>query len=282
MSRVPETPSEKTGADLPRAFANRDDLVAFVREAFPEASGSAPSETRGGRSEALARLRAITPRDYARTRNFLDGAVTGLSASLRHGCVTLAEARDVALALVDRDEDAHKLVQELAWRDYYQRVYGVIGEGVWRDREEWKTGRPASAYARELPGDVRTGETGLACMDSFVRGLLEQGTMHNHARMWFAAYLVHWRTVHWAVGASFFLEHLLDADAASNNLSWQWVASVFSHKPYFFNRENLERFSAGRFCAGCARAKDCPFDAPYETLERRLFGVTVEGRDRRG
>lgn len=281
MSRLPDQ-SGRAGADLPREFASREQLIAFVRGAFPGAGADGASETRGGRAEGLSRVRAMEPREYARTRNSLDGAVTGLSAHLRHGCVTLAEARDAALAMVDRDEDAHKLVQELAWRDYYQRVYGAIGDGVWRDIEAWKTGRDAGSYSRSMPEDVEGGSTGLACMDAFVRGLVETGSMHNHARMWFASYLVHWRGVHWSAGASFFLAHLLDADVASNNLSWQWVASTFGQKPYIFNRENLERFTGGAYCDACARSGDCPFDASYEALDRRLFGVTVEGRERRG
>jgi deoxyribodipyrimidine photo-lyase len=88
--------------------------------------------------------------------------------------------------------------------------------------------------------------------------------------------VVHWRRVRWQAGARWFLRHLLDGDPASNNLSWQWVASSFSHKPYIFNRANLERFSSGRFCAACPLAQrrgadGCPFDASYETLQARLF-----------
>jgi deoxyribodipyrimidine photolyase len=43
------------------------------------------------------------------------------------------------------------------------------------------------------------------------------------------------------------MTHLLDGDPASNNLSWQWVASTFSGKPYLFNRENLERYTMVSF-----------------------------------
>ncbi|MEB3158104.1 MAG: FAD-binding domain-containing protein, partial [Synechococcus sp.] len=92
-----------------------------------------------------------------------------------------------------------------------------------------------------------------------------------HARMWMAAYVVHWRRVHWKAGAEWFLEHLLDGDPASNHLSWQWVASSFSHKPYFFNRDNLERYSNGQFCTTCSRAETCPFAGSYEQLEQQLF-----------
>ena len=63
----------------------------------------------------------------------------------------------------------------------------------------------------------------------------------------------------------------MDGDPASNNLSWQWVASTFSHKPYFFNRENLERYTGGLFCTGCSLRRACPLEGSYEQLEARLF-----------
>jgi deoxyribodipyrimidine photo-lyase len=64
---------------------------------------------------------------------------------------------------------------------------------------------------------------------------------------------------------------LLDGDPASNNMSWQWVASTFSHKPYFFNRENLERYTKGVYCRQCPLYGKCDFEGSYEELEARLF-----------
>jgi deoxyribodipyrimidine photo-lyase len=90
--------------------------------------------------------------------------------------------------------------------------------------------------------------------------------------MWFASYVVHFRRVRWQAGAAFFLAHLLDGDPASNNLSWQWVASTFAHKPYIFNRANLERYTGGTYCAACpAREHGCPFATSYGVLDARLF-----------
>jgi deoxyribodipyrimidine photo-lyase len=89
--------------------------------------------------------------------------------------------------------------------------------------------------------------------------------------MWTAAYLVHWRRVRWQAGARWFLQHLLDGDPASNNLSWQWVASTFSHKPYFFNRENLERYTKAVYCRDCPLYGQCDFEGTYEYLEGKLF-----------
>jgi deoxyribodipyrimidine photo-lyase len=232
---------------------------------------------RGGRAAAEAALAKVRPAEYARSRNFLDGAVTRLSPYLRHGVLTLAEVRDHALNAVQRAGDAEKLVNELGWRDYWQRLYALLGDGVWRDLEPYKTGWSAKSYAQELPAEISEGTTGLACMDGFAEELRETGYLHNHARMWVAAYVVHWRRVRWQAGARWFLEHLLDGDPASNNLSWQWVASTFSHKAYFFNRENLERYTGGRYCAGCALRNACPLEGSYEALEERLFAqVRVE------
>lgn len=273
MSDRPPPPQPPSSApDMRRDFADRDDLIAYLRATFPDAADpDAISPTRGGRAAAEKRLNKVDPPRYAATRNQLTGAVTRLSPYLRHGVVSLAEARDHALDTVHHARDAEKFVNELGWRDYWQRVYAEIGGGVWTDREPYKTGFAARDYADDLPDDVRDGQTGLACIDAFAGELRATGYLHNHARMWTAAYLVHWRRVKWQAGARWFLTHLLDGDPASNNLSWQWVASTFSHKPYIFNRENVERFTDGAYCKTCPLYRKCDFEGSYETLERRLF-----------
>ena len=257
--------------DLPRRFASRAALEQQLRELFPEAPG-ALSPIRGGRRQAEQLLSRVQPERYAKTRNFLNGPVTRLSPYIRHGVLTLAEVRDAVFTRNRNRQSSEKLINELGWRDYWQRLWMQLGDGIWRDREELKTGHHPGAYAAELPADVAEGRTGLAGMDGFIAELHETGWLHNHARMWLAAYLVHWRRVRWQAGAQWFLRHLLDGDPASNNLSWQWVASSFSHKPYFFNRANLERYSNGTFCRSCPLSeRGCPFAASYEQLEAELF-----------
>lgn len=227
----------------------------------------------------MERLAAMDPARYGATRNHLDGAVTRLSPYIRHGVLTLPEVRDAVFERLARLPDAaarrragEKLINELGWRDYWQRLWRQLGDGIWVDREPLKTGHPPGAYAPGLPPDLPAAATGLACIDGFAAELMGTGWLHNHARMWLAAYVVHWRRVRWQAGARWFLQHLLDGDPASNNLSWQWVASSFSHKPYVFNRANLERFGGGRHCSGCPRALvGCPFEASYEELQARLF-----------
>jgi deoxyribodipyrimidine photo-lyase len=83
--------------------------------------------------------------------------------------------------------------------------------------------------------------------------------------------VVHWRRVRWQAGARWFLQHLLDGDPASNNLSWQWIASTFSHKPYFFNKENLQRYTNNMYCEHCPLRNACPLDGTYEDIGAQLF-----------
>ncbi len=268
--------------DLPRDFVNREALDQRLSQLFPAATGSL-SPIRGGRAAAARQLQGLDARRYGRSRNHLNGAVTGLSPWIRHGVLTLAEVRDAVFSQLRKRhqgrDDGTKLINELGWRDFWQRMWGDLGDAINDSQEDLKTGHAPDSYARVLPDDIRTGSTGLACMDGFQQELVETGWLHNHARMWMAAYVVHWRRVHWKAGADWFLEHLLDGDPASNHLSWQWVASSFSHKPYLFNRDNLERFSQSRYCNDCHRSDDCPFAGSYEQLETQLFVPQVAIRD---
>ncbi len=265
---------------------------------------------RGGRRAAELRLAAIDPARYGASRNHLDGAVTRLSPYIRHGVLSLTEVREAVFARLEamagpetvvqpalfpiasaggprwspaQRRAGEKLISELGWRDYWQRLWRQLGDGIWIDREPLKTGHAASTYAAELPADLLAASTGLACIDAFATELMATGWLHNHARMWLGSYVVHWRRLRWQAGARWFLKHLLDGDPASNNLSWQWLASSFSHKPYIFNRANLERFSGGRHCTTCPAAGrggagapgGCPFEASYEALQERLFRPLV-------
>jgi len=288
VSKLPQAsplrwPSES--ADLPRDLTDRSALNSFLAQQFPEASGGL-SPIQGGRDAAEHQLRDMNAKRYGRSRNHLSGSVTRLSPYIRHGVLTLAEVRDAVFAQLKRNkqarDDGGKLINELGWRDFWQRLWLNLGSRIGDDQEDHKTGYAAADYQGTLPDDIREGQTGLACMDSFRDDLVNNGWLHNHARMWMAAYLVHWRRVHWRAGADWFLEHLLDGDPASNHLSWQWVASCFSHKPYFFNRQNLERYSNGVYCQSCSSSRSCPFDGSYEQLEQKLFKVQPAIRESHG
>lgn len=202
-----------------------------------------------------------------------------LSPWIRHGVLSLAEVRDVALARAPSPEHASKLISELGWRDYWRQVQEALGDSIGKEIEP-----PASQWRRppqaDMPGDVLEARTGMACVDAFVRRLHDTGWLHNHERMWLASWLVHVRGVHWRTGADWFLEHLLDGDPASNHLSWQWVAGTFSAKPYLFNRENLETYTSGTHCRACSVAGRCDVEGSYEALSARCFEAAASAGNR--
>ncbi len=187
---------------------------------------------------ARARIAAVRPGDYARTRNHLDGAVTRLSPYITHGFVSLPGV----LSAVRQHHSVHgesKFLYELGWREFFHHVWRHAGEGIFASLHAGPL--PDDAYLPALPEDIRRGATGVPVVDQAVRQLYATGWLHNHARMWLASYVVHLRKVHWRAGADWLYGHLLDGDLASNHLSWQWVAGTGSHKPYLFNAENVAR-----------------------------------------
>ena len=267
--------------NMRRDFSSRDELISYLREQFPGAAAidNHIGDIRGGRKAAEFTLSQVNPKLYGHTRNALDGAVTRLSPYIRHGVLNMAEVRDYALQRVEAPKEAESLIRELGFRDYFQRVYQAVGKGIWQDQEISKSGYSPSVYSSTLPPDIHDARTGMACIDAFSNQLRESGYLHNHARLWLAAYIIHWRHVQWQAGARWFLTHLLDGDPASNNLSWQWVAGTFSSKPYFFNRENLEKYTAGVYCQVCPLKGKCDFEGSYTTLEARLFPQRNQGAE---
>ncbi len=236
----------------------------YMRRMFPQAVGASLSDKwRGGRSEAIRRLNTIDIKTYNRNRNFLNGGVSHLSPYFRYGCLTLKEASDHLRGRYG--SEAKELIGQMAWRDYWRRVWYLRGSGIFSDIEPAKVPQGDKL----MPDFIRQGITGLPCMDGFIRDLMHEGYVHNHARLWFAAYVLHWLKVDWREAADWFENYLLDGDKASNHLSWQWVASLFSSKPYYFNKENLARFTGEKYCTNC-KVK-CPFDASYEVLNEKLF-----------
>ncbi|MFM1991433.1 MAG: hypothetical protein RJA99_4390 [Pseudomonadota bacterium] len=207
---------------------------------------------------ALARLDAVDPDAYARTRNALDGAVTRLSPYLTHGLLDVPAAL-AAIRARHRVPDAHKLAFEFGWREFFRHAWRHLGEGVLDDVRPppWP-----GDYARAMPADVVEGRTGVPAIDRAVRELYATGWLHNHARMWVASYVVHLRKVHWRAGADWMHAHLLDGELGANHLSWQWVAATFSAKPYVFDAGNVAKYAPRDWqCRGTA------VDRSYEDLD---------------
>jgi deoxyribodipyrimidine photo-lyase len=253
--------------NLKTQFSNRDEMTAYLAEQLQGlySTDPVPSDSHGGRRAALELLENFKTDGYSR-RNFVNATTSRLSAYLRHGVLSMVEVAE-HVRQHGRGKERLEFLKQLTWREFFGLVLEQEGTAVLENLEEPKY---PVRWRDELPDDVREAQTDLPCVDAWVERLVETGYMHNHERLWFAAYLVHWRGVHWKAGYSFFREHLLDGDIASNALSWQWVASTFSSKPYFMNQANIQKFSNDAYCSTCKAA--CPFRKSYEQLERDLFG----------
>jgi deoxyribodipyrimidine photo-lyase len=249
MVPKPMGPPSQTPTHSKPPWSKPKSMTMTTQELFPPT-----------RAAALERIAAVHPATYARTRNALDGAVSGLSPYLTHGFVSLPE---VLAGVAGRHplDVQHKFVYELGWRAFFRHVWQYRGDGILQSLHEGPL--PDDAYATALPLDIRQGQTGVPVIDMAVRTLYATGSLHNHARMWLASYVVHVRKVHWRAGADWLYGHLLDGDLASNHLSWQWVAGTGSSKPYLFNAENVARYAPDAW-----HSPGSVIDTSYEALDQ--------------
>ena len=202
---------------------------------------------------------------YQSTRNYINGKVTRLSAYIRHGLIDIKSLYEFSQTLDGPD----KFIQELCWREFFAAYAHRYPQSLWHSVESYKTGYFEDDYASDLPHDIKDCNTGQACIDQMIEELYQTGYLHNHCRMYIASYVVHFRKVKWQVGAQWFLRYLIDGDVASNNLSWQWVASTFASKPYIFNLDNVAKFCGDAYDTSPEHNHELNFT--YEELNERLF-----------
>jgi deoxyribodipyrimidine photo-lyase len=231
-----------------------------------------PNPLRATRRDALQRLADFVPRAgelYAKGRNTDHGpnqpsAVSQLSPYLRYRLIT---EQEVVAGVLARHSfaAAEKFIQEVLWRTYC-KGWLEMRPGVWvRYVEERDRAQQSFPNARAITA-AETGMTGIEGFDDWARELVETGYLHNHARMWFASIWIFTLRLPWALGADFFLRHLIDGDAASNTLSWRWVAGLQTvGKTYLATADNIARFTDGRFAPqGLAREAIALTEAPLE------------------
>ncbi len=210
------------------------------------------------RVAALQRLGDILPHtgvDYARGRNADPGpdrpaSTTMLSPYLRRRMIL---EQEVVASALDRHgpDEAEKFVQEVFWRTYF-KGYLETHPAIWTDYQrlvaQGRNQLATQSGLRRVAEDAMAGRTGIEGFDDWARELVETGWLHNHARMWFASIWIFTLRLPWALGADFFLRHLIDGDPASNTLSWRWVAGLHTRgKAYAARAENIRRYTNGRF-----------------------------------
>lgn len=209
------------------------------------------------------RIEMINPERYASSRNFQDGAVTYLSPYISRGVISTKQVVDHLFSLDLPFYKIEKLVQELAWRDYWQQVWIAKGDEI---NEDLKRPQENVTHHR-LPSAVLHGQTGIQAVDDAIHEFYETGYIHNHMRMYIASIACNVGQAHWKTPAQWMYAHLLDGDWASNTLSWQWVAGSNAGKKYYANQENINKYFS-------SSQRNSYLDRSYESLV--TMGVPME------
>jgi deoxyribodipyrimidine photo-lyase len=204
--------------------------------------------------EILALIDTFDPIAYAKTRNHLNGGVSRLSPYITRGVISLPA---IHARLLERYQahEIEKFIQELAWREYFQKVFAAKGREIFSElrfpRTNWNHHEVVSA--------ISSATTGIEAVDIQISELIEKAYMHNHARMWTAMLTCNVANAHWFPMSRWMYYHLLDGDLASNTLSWQWVAGTSVQKQYLANQTLIN---------GCSNTKQkgTYLDVPIEEL----------------
>lgn len=207
--------------------------------------------------EILKRIEAVDPVNYSRTRNFIDGDVTYLSPYISRGVISVKQVAEAMMAKGYAPGDMTKFIQELAWREYFQRTWQYLQDDLLHDIRRSYTG----TRHRLVPKAILCADTGIDSIDEAINTLYKTGYMHNHIRMYVAGIACNIGKAYWQMPSQWMYYHLLDGDIASNACSWQWVAGSFSSKQYYCNQENINKYTY-------STQRNTFLDRPYEELPK--------------
>ena len=185
--------------------------------------------------------------NYSFKRNFDLGPkdksnVSCLSPYISHRLITEYEVAKTVLAKFPYQK-VEKYIQEIFWRVYW-KGWLELRPQVWTDfLEDLKGLKEDENYKKAI-----NGETQIECFNDWVKELKENNYLHNHTRMWFASIWIFTLNLPWQKGAEFFMKHLYDGDAASNTLSWRWVAGLQTKgKHYVAQSWNISKFTNNKY-----------------------------------
>ena len=214
------------------------------------------------------RIESIDAVTYGKTRNFLNGSVTYLSPYITRGVISLPMVKETILKHHSGYESV-QLIKELAWREYFQRVWQHLGDDLFTDIRQPQT----DTLHHQIPEAILSAKTGILAIDTAIENLYKTGYMHNHARMYTAMVCCNIGKANWQLPAKWMYYHLLDGDPASNMLSWQWVVAAFGSKKYYANQQNINTY--------CGTDQHKTFlDHSYETIAEQpvpeILSATVK------
>lgn len=205
------------------------------------------------REQGIAKLKEFSENhlsNYAKSRNFDYGPskrdnVSNLSKYITHRIIDEQEVIQTAHSKFAYIK-IEKFIQEVFWRTYW-KGWLEMRPRVWtayiEDLKQLEKQKDSVEYQQAI-----NGKTSIECFNDWANELIKYNYLHNHARMWFASIWIFTLKLPWQLGADFFLKHLLDGDAASNTLSWRWVAGLQTKgKNYLATKFNINTFSAKKY-----------------------------------
>ena len=168
---------------------------------------------------------------YKEHRDTLEADATShLSVALRFGTISIRSLLRFLVDCKNEGVDTEPFFRQLIFRDFYAYLLFHFPDLATHNHKYRFNGiEDDEKYAAFCEGS-----TGVPVVDAGVRELLETGDMHNRVRMICASFFTKDLLLPWQWGERFFAKHLLDYDAASNILSWQWSAGTgIDPQPYF-------------------------------------------------
>ena len=175
------------------------------------------------------KLQSFLPKmkSYEQRRDFFaEDATSHLSLDLRFGTIGVREI----LRKVEAFEGSEAFIRQLCFRDFYASLLFYFPQ---IETHNYKYAFNGIEDTHKFEQFCKA-ETGVPIVDAGVQELLQFGTMHNRVRMIVASFFTKDLLLPWQWGERFFAKHLLDYDAASNILSWQWSAGTgVDPQPYF-------------------------------------------------
>lgn len=168
---------------------------------------------------------------YAKERDYLDKDVTShLGIDLRFGTLSVRSLLRFLATQKKEGVDTEPFFRQLIFRDFYAYLLFHFPDLATHNHKYRFNGiEDEEKYAAFCEA-----RTGVPVVDAGVRELLQTGDMHNRVRMICASFFTKDLLLPWQWGEAFFAKYLLDYDAASNVLSWQWSAGTgIDPQPYF-------------------------------------------------
>lgn len=177
----------------------------------------------GGEKKAIEKLAQLLDPNFTDCRNF-----TYISPYISVGALSPMFVYDEMIRsnLSQNKKRYERLLTALLWRDYFRfmlKKYPNIyfkPNGFQEDKN----------FSKELDSDAirkwMNGTTGEELIDDTMAQLLQSGNLTYLNRRLLASYYIQEISNNWLLGASFFEEHLLDYNPASNYGYWSHVAGV--------------------------------------------------------